>query len=170
MDTLTIAQVQSADDIGAVQALFREYMDWTNTLGFDSGDAPTFEGFEDEVATLPGVYAPPRGRLLLARHDGTPAGCVALRPHAGGTCELKRLYVRTAMRGLRVGWLLVEGLLEEARRSGYTRMVLDSHRSMTKAHEIYRAQGFRTVGPPDDFPGSLKPIVVFMECDLFPQP
>ena len=161
-----IVQVRSPADIVAAQALFREYMDWTNTLGFDSGDAPTFDGFEEEVATLPGIYVPPSGRLLLATVSGMPAGCVALRPHAGTTCELKRLYVRPEFRGRRVGWLLVERLLDEARSSGYSRMVLDSHRSMTKAHEIYAAHGFRTVGPPEDFPESLKPIVVFMECDL----
>jgi GNAT superfamily N-acetyltransferase len=170
MNNLVIAQVQSKDDVSAAQALFREYMDWTNTLGFDSSEAPTFDGFEEEVATLPGIYAPPRGRLLLARYGLEPAGCVALRPHGGGTCELKRLYVRPAFRGLRVGWLLVERLLEDARQSGYGRMVLDSHRSMRKAHEIYAAHGFKTVDPPDDFPESLKPVVVFMECDLVATP
>jgi GNAT superfamily N-acetyltransferase len=168
MSTLTIAQVESVGDIGAVQVMFREYMAWTNTLGFDSGAAPTFDGFEDEVATLPGIYAPPRGRLLLARAGGEPAGCVALRPHDGAVCELKRLYVRPAFRGRRVGWLLVERLLDEARRLGYTRMVLDSHRSMEKAHQIYHAHGFRTVAAPSDFPEFLRPIVVFMECDLVP--
>jgi GNAT superfamily N-acetyltransferase len=145
-------------------------MDWTKTLGFDTREAPTFDRFEEEVATLPGIYSPPEGRLLIARCDGRPAGCVALRSHDPATCELKRLYVRPEFRGRRIGRLLTERLLDEARETGYTRMVLDSLRSMVAAHQIYRALGFRTVDPPADFPEFMKPMVVFMECDLDARP
>jgi GNAT superfamily N-acetyltransferase len=100
---LVISQVESKDQIAAVAALFREYMAWTNTLGFDSSQAPTFYEFEDEVTALPGVYGPPAGRLLLATYGDEAAGCVAMKPHDAVTCELKRLYVRPAFRGRRVG-------------------------------------------------------------------
>jgi GNAT superfamily N-acetyltransferase len=163
---LTISQVESRAEVAAVQELLREYTAWAFTLMPDSDQAPTFQGLEDELKALPGVYAPPAGRLLLAMHDGEPAGCVCLKPHDATTCELKRLYVRPTMRGLNVGWQLVNRLIEEARRSGYQRMVLDSHASMKKAHEIYEAAGFKRVGAPDGFPESLRPVVVFMECDL----
>ena len=124
---------------------------------------PTFDGFEEELATLPGIYAPPTGRLLLAAVDGRPAGCVALKGHDGGTGELKRLYVRPTFRGQAIGQRLVRALIAEARAAGYRRLVLDSHISMTRAHEIYLAAGFRKVATPADFPETLKPIVVFME-------
>ena len=112
------------------------------------------------------MFAPPAGRFLLATHEGQAVGCVALKPREGGTSELKRLYVRPGYRGLRIGWNLVTKLLDEARQIGYRRIVLDSHISMTKAHEIYRAVGFETVPTPADFPEHLKPVVVFMECRL----
>ena len=163
---LAISQAQSKEHIAAVQALFREYMAWTNTLGFDSSQAPTFHEFEEEVATLPGIYSPPAGRLLLARYDREPAGCVALKPRDAATCELKRLYVRPAFRRLGIGWQLTERLVEDARLCGYKRMVLDSHVSMKSAHQIYHTLGFKIVNPPADFPESLKPLVAFMECDL----
>ncbi len=163
---LIISQVESEAQIAAVQELLREYTTWALTLGAESEDAPTFQGLEQELATLPGIYAPPVGRLLLATNDGQPAGCVCLKGHDAGTCELKRLYVRSAFRGLNIGGRLVGTLLEEARRAGYQRIVLDSYHSMKSAHAIYQAAGFRRVEAPGDFPEALKPLVVFMQCDL----
>jgi GNAT superfamily N-acetyltransferase len=163
---LTISQVKSDTQIGAVQELFREYTAWAFTLTADSDRAPTFQGLEEELATLPGIYTPPTGRLLLARYGDEPAGCVCLKGHDATTSELKRLYVRPRFRGLNIGRQLVNRLVEEARRSGYERIVLDSHRSMEKAHALYEGVGFERVGTPADFPEALKPVVVFMECDL----
>ena len=163
---MEIVQVQTPEHIAAVRALLDEYLAWTLTLEADARDAPTFEAIDAELATLPGVFAPPAGRLLLAMHEGQPAGCVAFKPRDGATCELKRLYVRPAFRGHRIGWELVRSLMAEARASGYGRMVLDSHVSMRGAHSIYRAFGFHVVSTPADFPEHLKPVVVFMECDL----
>jgi len=162
---LNITQVESSDQIVAVQELFREYIAWTNTF-VESSLAPTFEGFEEELAALPGIFSPPAGRLLLAVHDGRAAGCIALKPHAGTTGELKRLYVRPAFRGLSIGRQLVDTLVREARQSGYQRLVLDTHISMKAAHALYAAAGFHTVPTPANFPAALKPLVVFMECDL----
>jgi GNAT superfamily N-acetyltransferase len=160
---LTISQVHTRFEIEAVQELLREYIPWVFTLVEGSEKAPTFEGMEQELATLPGIYAPPAGRLLLAMQDGQPAGCIALKKQDAKTGELKRLYVRPTFRGLNIGKQLVTVLIEEAREAGYTRLALDSHISMTKAHEIYHVAGFRTVSAPPDFPEALKPIVVFME-------
>ena len=163
---LTISQVNSEAEIVAVRELMREYATWTFTIVPGSNHAPAWEGFDEELATLPGVYAPPAGRLLLAMQDGQPAGCVGLKGHDAITSELKRLYVRPTFRGQNIGQQLVKMLIEEARQSGYQRIVLDSHSSMKNAHAIYQEVGFRLTSAPDDFPEHLKPIVVFMECDL----
>jgi GNAT superfamily N-acetyltransferase len=162
---LTISQVNSEAEIVAVQELMREYATWAFTLIPGSNEAPTWEGFDEELATLPGIYAPP-GRLLLAMQDGKPAGCVCLKAHDANTSELKRLYVRPIFRGQNIGQQLVKILVKEARQSRYQRIVLDSHASMKKAHAIYLEVGFRLVSAPNDFPEELKPVVVFMECDL----
>jgi ribosomal protein S18 acetylase RimI-like enzyme len=165
--TIVVAQVTAPAEIRAVQQLFREYTDWAFTLTAGLDEAPpTFEGFEAELASLPGVFSPPAGRLLLATVDGRAAGCIALKPHHGDAAELKRLYVSPSSRGLALGERLVATLVAEARAAGYRRIVLDSHMSMTRAHDLYRAAGFHTVPVPEDFPASLKPIVVFMELDL----
>ncbi len=161
-----ISQANSETEIAAVRELMREYATWAFTIIPGSDQAPTWEGFDAELATLPGVYAPPAGRLLLAMQDGQPAGCVCLKGHDDTTSELKRLYVRPIFRGQNIGQQLVKMLVEEARQSRYQRIVLDSHISMTKAHAIYQEVGFRRVSAPDDFPEHLKPIVVFMECDV----
>jgi putative acetyltransferase len=163
---LTISQANSEADIAAVRELMREYATWAFTLVAGSHQAPAWEGFDEELAGLPGVYAPPAGRLLLAQLDGQPAGCVCLKGHDAATSELKRLYVRPSFRGHNLGQHLVKRLVAEAQQADYQRIVLDSHSSMTKAHAIYQAAGFRLTSAPDDFPEHLKPIVVFMECDL----
>lgn len=163
---LTILQATSEAEIVAVRELIREYTTWGFTTIPGSNQAPTFEGLDEELATLPGIYAPPAGRLLLAMQNGQPAGCVCLKGHDTTTSELKRLYVRPSFRGQNIGQQLVNRLVEEARQCRYQRIVLDSHGSMTKAHAIYEAAGFRRVNAPEGFPEHLKPIVVFMVCAL----
>jgi len=164
---LTISQVNSEAEIVAARELMREYATWAFTLVPGSNKAPAWEGFDEELATLPGVYAPPAGRLLLAMQAGQPAGCVCLKGYDATTSELKRLYVHPTFRRQNIDQQLVKMLIiEEARQSRYQRIVLDSHSSMKKAHAIYQEAGFRLASAPDDFPENLKPIVVFMECDL----
>lgn len=163
---LTISQANSEAEIESIRELMREYATWAFTIVPGSNESPAWEGFDAELATLPGVYAPPAGRLLLAMQDGLPAGCVCLKRHDDTTSELKRLYVRPTFRGQNIGQQLVKMLIEEARQSRYQRIVLDSHISMKKAHAVYQEVGFRLVSAPDDFPDELKSIVVFMECDL----
>jgi GNAT superfamily N-acetyltransferase len=165
---LTITQATSDTQIAAVADLFHEYLSWVAALlqPDEFSTAPTFHAVETELATLPGIYAPPAGRLLLAEYAGQAAGCVCLKGSDTVTAELKRLYVRPAFRGQNIGQHLVQRLLVEAREAGYTRVVLDTHVSMKSAQAIYLAAGFRQSATPVDFPEQLKPLVVFMGCDL----
>jgi putative acetyltransferase len=127
-------------EVEEVRGLLRAYAE---ALPF----ALDFQDFDRELAELPGAYAPPRGALLLARIDGRPAGCVALRPLDGETCELKRLFVRASARGSGLGRLLVTAIVAEARALGYTRMRLDTTPGMEAAQALYAELGFRETEP-----------------------
>lgn len=137
---LEIVPARGPADLSAARALFSEY---ALGLGVDL----SFQGFGQELDTLPGRYAPPRGRLLLAWRDGEPAGCVALRPLDETTCEMKRLYVRGQRRGEGLGRQLVERLCREARDAGYARICLDTLPGMGAAQSLYAALGFVQVEP-----------------------
>ena len=164
---LTISQVQSKKEIKAAQELLREYISWwAQVEPEDFAQAPTFLDWEKDINTLRGIFVPPAGRLLLAMQDGQAAGCICLKSHDSTTAELKRLYVRPAFRGQNIGWQLVNVLIDEARQSGYRRIVLDTHGSMKKAQAIYEALGFSVVSTPDDIPDTLKQFIVFMEYNI----
>lgn len=139
---LRIEPARSAADLEVVGRLFEAYV---AGLGVDLA----FQDFKGELASLPGKYAPPRGELLLARgHDGEVLGCVGLRPiPPEGTCEMKRLYVAPAARGLGVGRALVEAVIKEARRIGYREMRLDTLADMVEAVGLYRRAGFAPIDP-----------------------
>ncbi len=139
--------VRSADALVATARLFEAY---AASLGVDLA----YQGFAEELATLPGKYAPPAGELLLARGpQDEPLGCVALRPlGVDGCCEMKRLYVSPRARGLGLGRALVNALLDEARRMGYREMRLDTLPTMTGAIRLYRALGFVPIAPYYDTP------------------
>lgn len=136
--------------------IFREYQ---LSLGIDL----CFQDFEQEMADLPGKYAPPQGRLYLAFAEGVLAGCIALRPIQAGQCEIKRLYVRPQFRGQQLGKLLMEKILVEIKDIGYRQVFLDTLPTMTAAQSLYKSLGFREV-PPYCF----NPVsgAVFMRLDL----
>jgi ribosomal protein S18 acetylase RimI-like enzyme len=128
------------DDIPVVRALFTEY---AASIDIEL----SFQQFERELAELPGKYAPPAGRLLLAWDGETSAGCIALRPLDEKRCEMKRLYVRPAYRGSGLGRLLAKRVIEEAQLAGYEAIYLDTLPSMEQAISLYRSLGFIPTEP-----------------------
>ena len=154
---MRFTQAASADEIEQARLLFREYESW---LGLDL----CFQNFEKELAELPGAYAPPAGRLLLAFENDQLAGCVALRKLSDGVCEMKRLFLRPQFHGKGRGRQLAERIIDEARDAGYERMRLDTlPEQMGKAIALYRTLGFKEIEPYYDNPvtGAL-----FMELEL----
>jgi ribosomal protein S18 acetylase RimI-like enzyme len=156
---LRITAADSPDEIAAVRALF---LDYARSLGVSLD----FQGFDEELATLPGRYAPPRGRLLVARQGDAIVGCVALRPLDAERCEMKRLYLCPACRGQGAGRQLAEAVIAAARTIGYRRMVLDTLAQMPAARALYASLGFRAIAPYYDNP---LPGTLYVALDLQPK-
>ncbi len=154
---LLIVSAKSESEVATAAGLFREYEAW---LGLDL----CFQGFEAELASLPGKYAPPDGRLFLAYSDDKLAGCIALRNLNDGICEMKRLFVRDQFRGQKIGVSLIEKLISATREIGYSKIRLDTYPpKMGKAANLYESFGFVEIpryydNPHDD--------VLFMELTL----
>ncbi|HEV8103366.1 MAG TPA: GNAT family N-acetyltransferase [Gaiellaceae bacterium] len=142
--SVTIAPA-SPGEIGAVRPLLEEY---ARSLAVDL----RFQRFDDELAGLPGAYAPPRGALLVARAGGLIVGCVGVRPLDARTCEMKRLYVQSSRRGSGLGRRLAEAAIAEGRRLGYAAMRLDTLPGMEAAQALYEVLGFRDVAAYTDNP------------------
>ena len=155
---IRLIDAHEATHLGEIRELFGEY---AASLTVDL----CFQNFQSELAGLPGDYAPPAGRLLMAWEGAKAAGCVALRRIDGAVCEMKRLYVRPAFRGRGVGKMLVNAILAEARRAGYERIRLDTLPEMTEAISLYRSLGFRDTAAYRHNPvaGAL-----FLELNLMP--
>jgi ribosomal protein S18 acetylase RimI-like enzyme len=157
-EVTTIVQASDADAVAQARELFCEY-------AAESQLDLCFQNFDEELAGLPGAYAPPEGRLLLALYEGQLAGCVALRKFEDGVCEMKRLFVRPAFRGQGIGRALAVQVVDEARAAGYLRMRLDTLARMKAAIALYESLGFRRIeayrpNPLED--------AVFMELALTP--
>jgi putative acetyltransferase len=135
---IRIAAAEIPDDIETIRELFVEYAKWL-------GEDLCFQGFEAELAGLPGDYAGERGVLLIARSGAEAAGCIALRPFDADTGEIKRLYVRPAFRGTGLGKNLSLRVLEGGRQAGYRRLVLDTLDRMESAVRLYERLGFRPI-------------------------
>ena len=136
---LQLFQVESPTQIAQARELFLEY---AKSLGFSL----CFQNFDKELAGLPGDYAPPDGRLLIAEYDGQLAGCVALHKLEADICEMKRLYLRPQLRGRGLGRLLADRIMAEARQIGYHRIRLDTVEPVMKdAVAMYRKLGFKEI-------------------------
>ena len=124
------------------------------------------DAFEQELASLPGKYAPPHGQLLLATLDGAPAGCVALREIDSSSCEMKRMFVYPLFQGKGIGHALAAAVIEEGRALGYRTMRLDTSVRQEEASRVYRGLGFKTIEPYYELSAELKRWLVFMELAL----
>ena len=139
--TLTFTQAESPTQIAQARELFREY---AQSLGFSL----CFQNFDEELASLPGCYAPPHGCLLLVEYEGQLAACVALHKLDSTICEMKRLYLRPQFRGKGLGRTLAERIIAEARQIGYRHMRLDTVEPIMKdAVAMYRKLGFKEIDP-----------------------
>jgi putative acetyltransferase len=151
-----IVTVANGSRLEQVRSLFEEY--WAS-FGF----TPCFQNFGEEVAGLPGKYAPPGGQLALALIEGEPAACIALRQFDAERCEAKRLYVRPRFRGSGLGRVLMDWAIGEARRMGYREMVGDTMPVMVQALEMYKRIGFEQTGPYAENP---TPGAIFLRLKL----
>jgi ribosomal protein S18 acetylase RimI-like enzyme len=134
----TVSAARTTTELTSLAALFRAY---AGSLNIDLGP----QGFQQEVAALPGIYAPPEGELLLAKRGDHVLGCIALKPLAPGVAEIKRLYVREQARGLGVAKALIAAVLETARRRGYEAIKLDTLPQMQAAIALYTSFGFEPI-------------------------
>lgn len=144
LPAITIERATTPEQLAAARELFVEYAD---LLGVDL----SFQHFDEELATLPGEYAPPTGELLLAHVDGALAGCGGFRPFPEAdypnACEMKRLFVRRAFRRFGLGRLLAQALIDHAMQAGYSCMLLDTLDDMEAARGLYTSLGFVEVAP-----------------------
>jgi ribosomal protein S18 acetylase RimI-like enzyme len=137
---MKLAQVETREQIEEIRRLLREY---EASLGVSL----CFQGFERELAELPGEYVPPGGRLWMALDTDEAVGCVALRRLDDETCEMKRLYLRPGSRARGVGRLLAVATIGEARKIGYKKMRLDTLAEMREARTLYESLGFKRIEP-----------------------
>jgi len=166
---VTVLQATTDDQIHKTQELFVEYFDFLRAdvdKVDDLNDVPPLAGYREEIASLPGRYAPPDGRLLLAFDEAEAAGCVAFYKLDEGVCEVKRLWVRPNFRGKKIGRILVETLIEEAQYSGYAAIVLSTVDVLTEAIALYQSLGFEQIEPYYEMPEGMLAHEVFLKLDL----
>lgn len=168
---MEILRPEASEQLDEVRTLMRAFIDWHHND--HPQDAAVLDryfdaaAFDEELASLPGKYAPPAGELLLARLDGEPAGCVAMRAmDEPGVCEMKRMFVYTPFHGRGVGRALGEAIVASARQAGYRKMRLDTGFRQAAACALYHALGFRDIPPYYELPDEVSAYLVFMELDL----
>jgi putative acetyltransferase len=168
--TVVVYAASSPAELDQVRALFRAYVTWHRQRHLADQDLiGRYFGttrFEREVAGLPGPYAPPAGRLLLAGIGGIAVGCAALRRIDDRSCEMKRMFVRPAAQGRGAGRALGTELIRAARAEGYTSMYLDTSGRQTEAQSLYRSLGFAEVEPYYQAPQGVSDWLIFMRLDL----
>ncbi len=172
--SLSVRPIASGADLAAAKDLCRAFRDvfaTTNSADPDVVEAYySEETFEDLLARLPEIHAPPRGGILLATHHDEPVGCAMLAPLAGDRCELKRMFVTANARGLGAGRALLAAAKRYAADAGYTIMQLDTGPRQTEAIALYERDGFRRIPAPDSLPQRMRDWLIFMETRLDPQP
>jgi len=167
---IEVTQATGEIHLNEVRALMRAFIEWHRQRHFD--DLALIDqyfdktAFEAELAALPGKYAPPKGRLLLAKQQNLPVGCVALREIDKAFCEMKRMFVYHQFHGQGIGRALAEEVIREAKLIGYASMRLDTGRKQVEAQHLYSSLGFKEIKPYYDLPEELQNWLVFMELKL----
>ena len=160
---MEIVNVATPAHLADARRLIEEYIAWlTGEQGIDL----SYQDYQDELADLPGRYAPPQGRLVVVYDGDTAIGCGAFKPLGDGTVELKRMFVQPARQGKGVGRRLTEHLLSEARASGATAVRLETGTFMPAAQAVYRSLGFRAIEPYYDVPEEIRAVAIYMELPL----
>lgn len=167
---IEILNATSPQHLDQVRSLIRKFVAWHRQRHLEDleliDEYFDAKAFEEELASLPGKYSLPKGRLLLAFYDGQPAGCAALREMDAQTCEMKRMFVHTQFHGKGVGRALAKALIAEARTIGYWSMRLDTSVRQVEAQGLYQSMGFKRTDPYYDLPKRLENWLVFMELKL----
>jgi GNAT superfamily N-acetyltransferase len=167
---IAISQAETEEQIEGVRRLMRAFIEWHYERHHQYHDLIDryFDPvkFGAELAALPGAFAPPRGRLLLASDGAKETGCVALHDLGGGICEMKRMFVHRAYHGKGVGLALGQAIVSEAKAIGYRKMRLDTGPLQEEAQGLYRRLGFRAIEPYYELDKEMRNWLVFMECDL----
>jgi GNAT superfamily N-acetyltransferase len=167
---ITVIEARAPQELADVRALMRAFVAWHRERHVD--DVRLIDeyfdavAFDSELAGLPGAYARPGGRLLLAAYDGVPAGCVALRALDATSCEMKRMFVSPSLQGRGVGRALAAAVVDGARDAGYATMWLDTSVRQDEAQRLYRSLGFEVVDPYYELPPDLADWLVFMRLQL----
>lgn len=160
----------SPEQLDQVRDLIRAFVAWHRERHVEDlrliDDYFDADAFEQELRTLPGEYAPPKGALLLACVDGEPAGCVALRRVDAQACEMKRMFIYPRFQGQGIGRALGESIIHAGKAAGYRVMRLDTSVRQSEAQALYQKLGFRRIEPYYELPSALRDWLVFMELSL----